>query len=321
MAKKHWNNIIRNLIKRRRLSDFAVFFVFTSILWLLVELSETHSATLVYDIQYVSVPEDKLLLGDPVNFINVKVKGGGYAIIKNRIFRKTLKLDVSRIENKEGNFILTPQYLEAAVKEQLSKDITFINLQRNAIVLQLGQNSKKRIPVVPDLSISFERDFDLYGKLNIEPDSINVIGPENIVDTLSALKTNKIVLSDINADIFSETNIQIPEALKDVKFSNTKIIIRGRVVRFTEKIVEVPIIITHKPDNLIIRLFPEKVKVKCIGSLADLKKVLPNDLMVTADFEEAKKTGVLIPEVKKYPEYLRSAEIVDKKVEFLIKKE
>ena len=321
MIKKYWGSIVNNLIKRRKLSDFIVFIMFASVLWLLIKLSESHVAELNYQINYVSVPEDKLLLGEPERSLNVVVTGVGYAIIKNRLLKKQVNLDISQIEETDGSYLLTTQFLEEAIKAQLDKDITFKSIAKKSIRLQLGKNSIKRIPVVPDLALSFERDFDIYGSLTVTPDSITVKGPENIVDTLNAIKTNTINLEDINSDIFAETNLLIPETLYGVSFSQINVEVQAKVVRFTEKIIEIPIIITDKPDQITIRLFPETVNVKCVGSLSDLKKVLPNDLMVTADFKEAQETGVLIPEVKKYPPYLRSAKIIDKKIEFLIKKE
>ncbi|XLS30906.1 CdaR family protein [Flavobacteriaceae bacterium M23B6Z8] len=313
--------MIIGMLKRRKLSVFAIFFVFTSILWLLVKLSETYNATINYDIEYVSVPKDKLILGNPVTNLNISVRAGGYTILKHRIFQKSLKLDVSRVEAKEGKYIFSTSYLEAAVKEQLNKDIILQSIQRGFIPIELGKNSEKRVPVFSNVEISFERDFDLYGELRLNPDSITVRGSENLVDTLMALETKAMKLADVNSDIEVTVSLALPEALQQLDFSTKSIQITGSVIRFTEKIVEVPLIINNKPDKITIRLFPEKIKVKCRGSLADIKKVLSNDILVTADFNEIENTGVLIPKIKKYPEYLRSAEILDKKVEFLIKKE
>lgn len=321
MSVSYWNGVLKNILGRRKLSDFLVFFVFTSALWLLIKLSESHNATLSFEIKYVSVPEDKILLGDPDNFLNVAVKGGGYAILKHRFFNKKIELDVSRAELLNGNYKLTAQYLEAAVKEQLDKNLSFQSLQVNTIALNLGKNSKRKIPVLPDIDFSFERDFDIYGALEVNPDSITVNGPENLVDTLTVLRTNKIVMTDVNSDINIQAGLFINKALQEVSFSTKQVIIRAQVVRFTEKILEVPVIVTNKPENLSIRLFPESLKIRCKGSLSDLKKVMPNDLLVTADFSKTSEAGILIPVLEKYPGYLRSAQIMDKKVEFLIKKE
>ncbi|WP_340198453.1 CdaR family protein [Ascidiimonas sp. W6] len=309
------------MVKRRKLSEFILFFGITFILWFFIKLSESHNAILNFDIAYVSVPDDKLILGNPTASIDVSIKAGGYAIIRHRIFKRTLKLDVSRAENKDGVYVLNTQYLEAAVKEQLDKDVSFQNLQMGFIAIELGKNSEKKVPITPNLTVLFERDFDLYGDFEINPDSITVSGPENVVDTLSSLETEKIVLNDVNTDFSVEAALVISEALEPVQLSAQTIQIKGKVVRYTEKILEVPIIINNKPDQVSIRLFPDKVNVKCRGSLLDIKKVLADDVLVVADFNEIEDKGVLIPTIKKYPEYLRSAEILDKKVEFLIKKE
>lgn len=313
--------MIIGMLKRRKLSVFVIFFVFTSILWLLIKLSETHNATINYDIEYVSVPKDKLILGNPVSSLNISVRAGGYNILKHRIFKKSLKLDVSRTEKKDGAYVFVTSYLEAAIKEQLDKDITLQNIQIGSIPIELGKNIEKRIPVISNLELSFRKDFDLNGEIILNPDSVTVRGSENLVDTLSVIETEITSLTDLNADFTIDVPLVIQEALQKLNFSTETVQINGKVVRFTEKVLEVPIIINNKPENISIRLFPERVKVKCRGSLSDVKKVFSNDIMVTADFDQVENSGILIPKIVKYPTYLRSAEILDKKIEFLTKKE
>ena len=320
MKKRLLNILGRDTFNRRKLSIFSIFFLLATILWFLIKLSESHVTTLIYDVVYTSVPDDKLLLGKPQNTIAVEVRATGYDILRLGVFRDEITLPVSKAREEDGKFFFNPQFLERTVKEQINKSLTFESLLNDTIYLSLGKNMVKKVPVQHRLSLSFEKDFDLYGPLMIAPDSVTVKGPENILDTLRYVFTESVELTSVKNDFETSARLVIPDNEKAIDISVSEVRIRGKVERYSEKVVTVPVLVINKPEDISLRLFPEQVKVTCRGSLKDLKLVNPEDILVVCDFNDVGDSGILIPRIQKYPPFLSTVVLQDRKVDFLIRR-
>ncbi|WP_340063404.1 YbbR-like domain-containing protein [Ascidiimonas aurantiaca] len=320
MKKRLLNILGRDTFNRRKLSIFSVFFILATILWFLIKLSESHVSTLTYDIVYTSVPDDKLILDEPQKTITIEVRATGYDILRLGVFRDEITLHVSKAQEQNGKFFFTPQYLERTIKEQINKSLTFESLLNDTIYLSLGRNMEKKLPVIHQLSLTFEKDFDLYGSLLIIPDSVTVKGPENILDTLGYVTTEPVELTSVKSDFETKASLTLPGNEKAIYLSVSDVLIRGKVERYSEKVFTVPVLVINKPQNISLRLFPEQVKVTCRGSLKDLKLVNQEDILVVCDFNEAGDSGILIPKIQKYPPFLSTVVLQDKKVEFLIQR-
>jgi hypothetical protein len=99
--------------------------------------------------------------------------------------------------------------------------------------------------------------------------------------------------------------------------------IKGRVSKFSEKVINVPIEVLNLPQGTVIQTFPEEAKVLIKAKLGDLKEITASDFQVFGDYGTLgtggkTKLGLYIG---KRPLAVYSAEIIENEVDFILKRE
>ncbi|NER13313.1 hypothetical protein GWK08_07680 [Leptobacterium flavescens] len=295
---------------------FTFFILFSTILWILIKFSDKYTGDVTFRLAYGNVPEDRILLGTPPSNLSATINAQGFQILSYRLFRRELELDVSQAS--ETNY-LSEDNLKQAIREQFSKNITLEELGTKRIRLDFGVNKEKEVIVLPELDIKFASDFELYDSLKAFPSSITIRGPEDAVDTIEVLRTKRIFLTGVNEDINLKADLDIDSKLAHLIYSEKSVSVRGKVERFSEQVIRVPIVVSNVPPGSEVRVFPKEVSVLCRATLNDLKTISANDFMIVCDFEEANpNSNYLIPRIEKKPELVKEASLMEKKVEFLI---
>nr|WP_262896248.1 YbbR-like domain-containing protein [Robertkochia sediminum] len=190
---------------------------------------------------------------------------------------------------------------------------------KDTLWLSLGSNAAKKVKVVPDLTVTFQEDHEYATPLEVEPDSIWVRGPEDMVSAMDSVITEKIVLRSVKEDFVREVSLFIPDSLKKLKFDEQKVVINAEVSRYSEKMLEVPLSVTNVPEGVSIKTFPSAIRVLCKADIADLKRLVPSGFRVECDFKETRSDQpFLLPHITEKPSFVRSATLLDNKVEYLI---
>ncbi|WP_340073537.1 YbbR-like domain-containing protein [Leptobacterium sp. I13] len=313
---------IEGVFRKRNATVFLLFFIFSCILWFLIKLSDSYTGETNIRISYKAVPSEKIILGAPPQKVKTIIEGRGFQILSFRLFGRKLELDVSKALSKHQKNYFTADAIRQQMNIQFSKNITIQEVLTDTVFIDLGINKRKKIPVIPQLTINYVKDYALYDSLIVDPSHIIVSGPEDIVDTIYSIATQRRVLDNINSNIEITEALILPKKEKSLSFSHSSVIIKGQVVRFSEKILKVPVIVTNKPIDVSVRLFPNEVRIVCRGRFEDLKNSNMEDFMVVCDYNSITgSSNYMIPSIKQIPEWAKEAELLDKKIEFLIKRE
>ena len=111
--------------------------------------------------------------------------------------------------------------------------------------------------------------------------------------------------------------------MNGTSFSDRKVQISGKVVKFSEKVLSVPVQVINLPDNVQVRTFPEVVEVRCQGTLDHLKELEEEDFVVEADYAKTnKETGNRLSiQLVQYPKTLHNVVLSVNEVEFILRRE
>lgn len=313
---------IKGIFKQRKAVVFMFFILFSLILWILIKFSDTYSDSIDFDVKYINVPKDKILLGTPPEKLSVTIQGQGFQILSYRLFTRELELDVSKIQKGISRYYLSKDYLESAIKEVLAKNINLQKLNEDTLYLDFGINKQKVVPVVHRVTANFATDYDFYDSLTVTPSEIEIWGPEDIVDSVSYLETEEVFLNKVDDDINIPVAIIIPKELQQLRFNERGVDVKGKVERFSERLIEVPLIVTNMPQGTVVRVFPKQVRVLFKAALSDITSIKVEDFMIVCDFNKVNSSSdYLIPQILKKPAIIKEAHLLDKKVEYLIKRE
>ncbi|MGB7394586.1 MAG: CdaR family protein, partial [Pricia sp.] len=254
--------------------------------------------------------------------MDVKLRAGGFTFLGFNFKKKKVEIDVSEAEKEGDRFFVPEKMYRTQIEKQLSASMSLLEIDNDTLFLDMMAVTTKKVPVKPRGTMDLAQNYLLDGKLGVTPDSISITGPPEEIDTISQVRTENTNLPDLTSDFTEEVALFKSPELKNTTYSENTAILSGKVVRFSERIIEVPIQIVNLPENLEIKTFPDKISVVCKAKTERLKKLKPSDFQITGDYETVKdgESNEMKLQLKKKPEALHSARLKTGEVEFIVKK-
>ncbi|WP_291960217.1 CdaR family protein [Maribacter sp.] len=314
---------IKTGLKKRKVKVFLVFLLCASLAWLINKLSLTYTNNTTFKVEYINVPKEFLLANTPKEEIEVRLQAAGFQFLGYELKPKHVQLDVSKVMHKDEAYYLSADQIRIQLESQLNNYSTLTDFDSDAIYFDFTSLETKKVPVKALVDLTFASNHILEGEIKVEPDSIQISGPKSQIDTINQIKTTLFKSDYINSSFSNEINLQLPTQLKGTTFSSNSVTISGKVVKFSEQVIQVPVHVINLPENIKVRTFPEIVEVRCQGTLEHLKELEVEDFSVEADYlKVSKETGNRLSiTLKKYPRVLHNAIMNTNEVEFILRRE
>ncbi len=262
-------NELNDRKKRKRLRDFLIFLAFVflaAVLLGMMKLSKTYTYTIDYNIVFSNTPFNSRLCTDSTGkqLFQIKAEGRGYdllALILNR--KRELSIDLSQyyyslesdatdLQPKDYYIYLT-QPFSPSLSNSLNKSITILEVQPAFIKFTAADIIRKKVPVVADINITFDNQYILVGQPVITPDSIEVYGEHNLIDTITSITTQPFSKEFIHQNFTTNLPLKIPaKVLSNITTANLSV----QVERYTSQTLRLPIHIKHQPHGKKIILDP-----------------------------------------------------------------
>lgn len=313
----------KSLYKQHKVNVFSLFLLLSLLLWSLIKLSQHYDTTMTFNVAYGNVPQDRTLLGEPLKQIDVNLRGNGFRLLNYAFFKPTVMVDLNKVRaaNNDLFYVNTNQDL-SLIQGQFPNEIKLIGIKPDSLFMHLGINKSKTLPVALDLEIQFEKGYNLEEKIILEPNEVSVSGREDLIDSIQALSTESIVLTEVDANFSQIAKLKIEERFDELNFSHTAVKVIGKVGKFTEGIIEVPIEVINLPDNVTIKLFPNKLEVLYVVGLSKFKDINSDNFKVICDYDEVEDgdKNSMTPKVTTNSPAIINYRLLQSKVEFLIKK-
>jgi YbbR domain-containing protein len=215
----------------------------------------------------------------------------------------------------------TVNYTDAlSAQLKYKNQITAVSPER--IVVKLNKLCRKKLPIVPSLDLSFAEQYMQCDRAVVSPDSVMVCGPKGIIDTLSCIRTEKFKAAGLKENTAVNLRLKLPARNISVKTAFFEAKVTIPVEKFTEKDIEVPLIVRNKPKNMDVKTFPDKIKISCFVALKDFDRVLPDMFSGSVDFDDSQNGSVnmLNVRVDEYPQYVKITRFSPVRVEYIIMK-
>lgn len=305
-----------------RLRMFVVFLVFSFLFWMLIKLSKIYSSEVTFDIEYINLPSGKVFQSSLISTVNASLRSNGFSIIKHKFNVKKLKFDVSNLAFKSGRkYYYLPNNHLTELKLQLDDETHIERIAQDTIFLNLGLKMVKRVPVELDVNIEFKLGYNFVDAIKIVPDSVDIMGPDVVLDTIYKILTSPIELLEVSNTINSTVDL-IKFKNLGLTYSSSEINLVADVDKFTEGSLTVPFEILNLPVKYSITTFPKEVEVIYIVGLSNFSKINKENMRVLCDFKKSRdnKLNYLIPKLKQQSPLISSVRFVPSKIEYLIEK-
>jgi len=314
---------IKSIKSNRKIKIFLFFLVLSSIIWLLIELSKSYVTSVVFDAEYTDLPSGKLVQKKPVSELEVAIKGQGFTLIKYKVKRHKILLNLKNISKSGTAYYILPNKQISLLNSQFSNGIEIVNVLKDTVFIEIGASISKKVPVKPRLEIRYKAGYNLVEKLRISPDTVIISGPKKYIDSITELTTNQIKLENVFKDIEAELTLKSPFVIDQIKMSSNKVKISGKVDKFTEGIFKIPVTIINVPEGVIVTTFPKEIEAIYQAGLTNFSKITKNDILVVFDYKQYENDTLitfLTPIIEKKSDYIYALKINPAQLEFLIQK-
>ena len=313
---------IKRILKKRKAKIFFFFLGCSAAIWFISNLSKDYVGMADFNLEYVNFPDGYLYKGASKKKMDVKIRAGGFTFLGFNFKTKKVKIDVSGAEKKGEKFFVPESMYRGQIEKQLIGSMSLLEIDNDTLFLDMLSVITKKVPIKARGTMDLAQNYLLDGKIQVSPDTVLITGPPEEIDTISQVRTQKTVLPDLTSDFTEEVPLYKSPELKNTSYSETMVVLRGKVVRFTERILEVPVQIANLPEGVAIKTFPDKVSVICKAKKERLKVLKISDFEVTGDFgtlEDGESNEIQLKLTKK-PKGLHSARLKTSEVEYIVKK-
>ena len=296
-----------NTTKFKRIAySFVIAFVF----WFFIKSEESYTVNVDIPLVARNLQEQKTYKEEVPESIFVTLKGSGRSFIWLRLFSNFYSddfksvIDLSSITD-EYNFQLDSYYKENPEKIVLpsSLDLEFVEvLSPRNIQIKLQRYMVKKVPIQSQILVSTEPGYiALEGVFN--PDSISIGGPEEAVNDIDFVYTEKDTLSNLIASLNGSWSIINPNKL--VSYDPKKVDGLINVQPISETIVtSIPVQLINKPVDVNVFVNPATVSLTIVGGLEQIANIVPEDIDVIIDFDYCNSDKQFYSPSIKLPEYL-----------------
>ena len=319
MIKKIKSQILAS-IRNKKLNVFFLFLILSLIILVLSKLSKEYTNTVVFSIKKDHVPQEYVILNDSMAKLEITLKTYGFSWLKYYFSKPEITINFQKdVTKKDSMFVWNKARLFTNTEDQFGSQVTLLDVSPDRLYFRYDSNLVKKVPVVLNTDISFKPGYDLSGNYTVAPDSIKVIGPDILVSKIKSVQTEKVTLANVNSDILMSIKLQLPKKEKEIVYSKKEVTLRGRVERFTEGTLKVPINVINVPEGKRVKYFPKDINVIYYTSLNNYKNITAKDFKVVCDYQKSTNNqSFLLPELIKVTDKVKTAKISQQHIEFII---
>ena len=298
------------MINTTKFKRIAYSFVIAFVFWFFIKSEDTYTVNLDIPLVARNLQEQKTYKEEVPESIFVTLKGTGRSFIWLRVFNNFYEddfkavIDLSSITD-EYNFELDSYYKENPEKIVLpsSLDLRFVEvLNPRNVQIKLQRYMVKKVPIESQILVSTEPGYIALGE-QFSPDSISIGGPEEAVNQIDFVFTEKDTLIDLVASVNGNWLILNPNKL--VSFDPKKVDALIDVQPISETIITgIPVELINKPNDVNVFVNPATVSLTIVGGLKQITNILPEDINVIIDFDLWNSEKQFYSPTIKLPDYL-----------------
>lgn len=313
MAKTHRS------FKQNKPRMFVIFLFLAVLFWVLTKFSKDTAATIEASLNFDNLPENTALSSDDPQKITFDITANGFEFLNYKLKPPIININLSQYaEGGAAVAIVSQQELTRIINDQLNRSLSVQNLSLKDLVVQLDAIISKKVAVRTKSNISFKDGFKMVGVQKIEPDSVEVSGPEHLLDTLLQIETKQIVGANLDSNYSEVIELKKPEdPLLTIKPAVINFNIE--VQEFTQKELTLPIRVINAPKDINMKLIPENVLLTFDVSINDFNAIGTSDFLVECDYNDRNmEENYMVPKLSRSPSNVQHIELSIRRVNYLI---
>lgn len=226
-------------------------------------------------------------------------------------------IDVSNLSSE--HFLVTKHNLPEHIKTLLT--VEPIDIKPETLMLALAEVREKRVPVVSNLTPQFREGFGQVGSIRVTPESVSVLGAENLINKISEWHIAHRLYHDLRAPVDEEVPLEETGTLS-VTVEPTFVRLRIDVQQFAEKtFAAIPLTAPGTPANREVIFIPPKIDIILRGGIEQLAKISQQDIQAEVAYQTLVQdsSGIVVPTVS-VPVGVKVIQQTPERFQFFIRK-
>ncbi|GAA4325830.1 hypothetical protein GCM10023115_39850 [Pontixanthobacter gangjinensis] len=306
--------------KKSSVKTFSFFLVFSAVVWILVQFSKTYTQVIEIPVSYINTPLDKSISEDRPDHVDLQLQDNGFSIYYYKFFNPRLEVDLSQARENDGKLVYSLQNHLSDIEQQLKIDFENSLIVQEEIVVPFQFKKEKMLKVEPRIEVSYAVGFSADEPIKLQPDSVKVSGPEEIIDSLTSVPTRSIKLNKVNNDLNGQVGLDT-SSLGELSFYENTVKYFQEVEKFTEGSAEIAVEVINVPDDLNLAYFPKTVIVYYQVNLQQFESVSSADFRVICNYKDIKKgDDYMIAQIVEKPDFVNNVRLNERRIQFVIKR-
>lgn len=307
-------------VERRRISLFFVCLLFAVGAWMFFALSNRYVYQVQTLVRYVNFPDNKAFHSLQSDTIDLQIEGTGWQLLFSKLRINPQSVDVDLEKLKKQTFINFSDQL-TTINKQFESAQKVVNIRPDTLYFDFSSRSVKKIPIRLNYNIRFENHYGISDSVQLSPSYVTVTGPGNELEKIDYWYTDTLKLKNVTSNFSSKILLQKP-VKANISIYPRLVDLKLMVDEYTEKVVDVPIVLLNNNEFRNVKLLPEKVKITFLTALSNYSKIAREDFEVSADLNNWKSRGYIqLPLViSKFPKFCKFVKIEPQNIDFIIQK-
>lgn len=196
---------------------FIVLVVISCALWFISRLSHTYTSQITIPVELVTDYSSDVWIGTTQLSVRTLVKGDGRDIILYKFgLGPKVVIPVSSLQLVQSDQSVPYLYsvVEKSMERALSSEqnrFTVMMITDTIEKVKLSAIGQARLPVVSQIEVDCAPQYMVRGGVQIKPDSITVKAPLAILDTMLSIKTEPLMLEQVNSLRSDAISLVVPD--------------------------------------------------------------------------------------------------------------
>ena len=307
-----------NIFNYKTLNNFLIFLLISILFSTIVKLTKVHTKSISYKINLTDIPDDKIITNQSVDSIKITVSSFGFDFVKYYLSDQAINISSKDIFDNSKSYVITQSNSYSQIDNFITPKFELISINIDSLFFNYDRLKTKNVPVVLNSSINFSQGFDYFENFTIIPDSISVIGPELVLESINAVTTKKLILDNLKSSI--NENLLLDIQYTNLKYSNKSVKLFIDVEKSTESILDIPVSIINVPKDIKLNYYPKMIKISFTVSLDNYQKYSSKDFKIICDFNQISLDGKLTPEVINQPNLIKNLRLINNEIQYVFLK-
>ena len=299
-----------------RTKFFLSFLLLSFFFWFITKFSKEYTEVMQFQLELSDLPASITPISNRELQIEVTLKASGFQFLYYQLVDSSLYVDMKNTSFEDGMATLPLAGQFQGLQEQLLGDTQILNFFPSTLEFDYQIQASKRIPVLApdfDMTIGYA-----VTAVRFSPDSIDLIGPQEVIKNINAYTPNYVSSQKIRTNI--EQYITVAPLTEQAIFEQNRILMKVEVDRFSERSFLLPIETENLPSDKVYKFFPNHVTVTFLAPLKQLKNIRQEDFKFGVNPNDINIDNTKIQlEVLNAPENIIKLRWEPKEVDYLLR--